>query len=88
MFNHGIRRENRSGPLLAGKQHKAAILARKLAKGLRKGYAGLVAAFRARAQQRHIAIAGSNVAAVSGLPSFYVAKLLSVHPAGRASGYR
>ena len=35
-FNHGIRRENRSGRLLAEKQYKAAILARKLAKGPRK----------------------------------------------------
>lgn len=33
---HGITRENSSGPLLAGKQHKAAILAKKMAKGPRK----------------------------------------------------
>jgi hypothetical protein len=33
---HGIRRENPRGPLLAGKQHKAAILARKVAKRSRK----------------------------------------------------
>jgi hypothetical protein len=33
---HGIRRKNPSGPLLAGKQHKAAVLARKVAKGPRK----------------------------------------------------
>jgi hypothetical protein len=34
------------------------------------GYAGLVTAFRERAQQRRIAITGDNVAAVSGLPRF------------------
>jgi hypothetical protein len=47
------------------------------------GYAGLVTAFRERAQQRRIAITGDNVAAVSGSPSFYVAKLLAVHPVRR-----
>jgi hypothetical protein len=47
------------------------------------GYAGLVDAFRARAHQRRIAITSDNVAAVSGLPSFYVAKLLSAHPVRR-----
>jgi hypothetical protein len=47
------------------------------------GYAGLVMAFRERAQQRRIAIAGDNVAAVSGLPNSYICKLLSVHPVRR-----
>jgi hypothetical protein len=36
MINWRIRRENRSGPLPAGKIHKAAILARRIAKGPRK----------------------------------------------------
>jgi hypothetical protein len=43
----------------------------------RTGYAGMIAAFRARAHERRIAIAGDSVAAVSGLPSAYIAKLLS-----------
>src|SRR5258708_39699966 len=36
MFDCGIRRENRSGPMATGKQLKAAILARRAAKGPRK----------------------------------------------------
>jgi hypothetical protein len=49
----------------------------------RTGYAGMIEAFRARANERRIAIAGASVAAVSGLPAAYVAKLLSVHPVRR-----
>lgn len=49
----------------------------------RNGSAGLVDAFRARAQERKIAITSSNVAAMANLPDFYVAKLLSVHPVRR-----
>jgi hypothetical protein len=47
------------------------------------GYAGLVAAFRARAAEQKIAIGGDSVAAVSGLPVAYVAKLLQPRPAKR-----
>jgi hypothetical protein len=41
------------------------------------GYAGLIAAFRARAAERHIAITGEAVAQVAGIPNFYLAKILS-----------
>lgn len=47
------------------------------------GYAGLVAVFRAAAFQQKIAIGGDSVAAVSGLCSAYVAKLLSPRPIKR-----
>jgi hypothetical protein len=47
------------------------------------GYAGLIAAFRAAAAARHIAIGSENVATVSGLPSNYVAKLLQPRPTKR-----
>jgi hypothetical protein len=47
------------------------------------GYAGLITAFRERAQQRRIAITGENAAKVAGLPDYYIAKLLSVHPVRR-----
>jgi hypothetical protein len=47
------------------------------------GYAGLVEAFRERAQQRRIAITSPEVAAMANLPDYYVAKLLSVHPVRR-----
>ena len=40
------------------------------------GYSGLIAAFRARAEQRQIVISGS-VNAVAGVPSNYLGKLLS-----------
>lgn len=46
-------------------------------------YAGMIDAMRARAVERRIAIAGASVAEVSGLPSAYIAKLLSVHPVRR-----
>lgn len=46
-------------------------------------YAQLVDACRARAAERKIAITGADVAQVSGLPSHYVAKLLSVRPVKR-----
>jgi hypothetical protein len=49
----------------------------------RSGYAGLVDAFRTRAQERKIAITSSNVAAMANLPEYYVAKLLSVNPVRR-----
>jgi hypothetical protein len=38
------------------------------------GYAGLIAAFRARARERRIAIGGESVAAAAGLPVAFVAK--------------
>ena len=41
------------------------------------GYAGLIAAFRARSEQRRIAITGEEVAQVAGLANFYLAKILS-----------
>jgi hypothetical protein len=47
------------------------------------GYAGLIAAFRARAAERRIAIGGDSVAAVSGLAVAYVAKLLQPRPTKR-----
>jgi hypothetical protein len=40
-------------------------------------YAGMIAAMRARAQARKIAITSPEVSALTGLPDFYVAKLLS-----------
>jgi hypothetical protein len=43
----------------------------------RNGYAGMIAAFRARANERRIAITSADVAATAGLPSHYIAKLLS-----------
>jgi hypothetical protein len=47
------------------------------------GYAGLIAAFRVRAQERRIAITGADVAKVSGLADYYVAKLLARNPVKR-----
>ena len=47
------------------------------------GYAGLVAAFRAAAAARGVAIGGDSVAAVTGLCSAYVAKLLQPRPTKR-----
>jgi hypothetical protein len=44
------------------------------------GYAGLVAAFRARANELCVAIGGASAAQISGLPSSYLAKLLSPSP--------
>jgi hypothetical protein len=41
------------------------------------GYAGLIDAFRARAEERRIAITSEEVAQVAGIPSFYLAKVLS-----------
>jgi hypothetical protein len=40
-------------------------------------YARMISAFRDRAEQRRIAICGNDVAAVAGLPSCYIGKLLS-----------
>lgn len=48
-----------------------------------EGYAGLIAAFRVRAQERRIAITSADVAKVAGLADYYVAKLLSVNPVKR-----
>ena len=47
------------------------------------GYAGLIAAFRARAQERRIAITSADVAKVAGLADYYVAKLLARNPVKR-----
>jgi hypothetical protein len=44
------------------------------------GYAGLVDAFRARANELCVAIGGASAAEISGLPSSYLAKLLSPSP--------
>jgi len=49
----------------------------------RGGYAALVNAFRARAQERKIAITSSSVAAMANLPEYYIPKLLAVHPVRR-----
>jgi hypothetical protein len=46
-------------------------------------YAQMVTAFRARAQQRRIAITSPDVAEVAGLAGHYVAKLLAVNPVKR-----
>jgi hypothetical protein len=43
----------------------------------RNGYAGMIEAFRARANERRIAITSQAVAQISGLPSYYVPKLLT-----------
>jgi hypothetical protein len=43
----------------------------------RSGYLGLVAALRERAEQRRIALTGESVAAAAGIPTYYLAKLLS-----------
>jgi hypothetical protein len=43
----------------------------------RTGYAGMIAAFRARASERRIAITSADVAATAGLASHYIAKLLT-----------
>jgi hypothetical protein len=47
------------------------------------GYACLIDAMRARAQERRIAITSESFAAVCGLPSYYPAKLLAAHPVRR-----
>jgi hypothetical protein len=47
------------------------------------GYAGLVDAMRARAQERRIALSSADFAAVSGLPSYYGNKLLAANPVRR-----
>jgi hypothetical protein len=44
------------------------------------GYTGLIHAMRERAQERRIALTGESAAEVSGLPSMYLAKLLSPSP--------
>jgi len=44
------------------------------------GYVGLIQAMRERAQERRIALTGESIAAVSGLPTCYLAKLLSPSP--------
>jgi len=46
-------------------------------------YDGMIHALRGRAQERRIAITSPHVAEVSGLPNYYIAKLLSVHPVRR-----
>jgi hypothetical protein len=43
----------------------------------RNGYAGMIEAFRARANERRIAITSADVAATAGLASHYIPKLLS-----------
>jgi hypothetical protein len=43
----------------------------------RTGYAGMVEAMRARAQERRIAITSTDVAQTAGLAGHYIAKLLS-----------
>jgi hypothetical protein len=47
------------------------------------GYAGLIDAMRARAQERRIALSSADFAAVSGLPSYYGNKLLAANPVRR-----
>jgi hypothetical protein len=47
------------------------------------GYAGLIDAMRARAQERRIALSSADFAAVSGLPSYYCNKLLAANPVRR-----
>jgi hypothetical protein len=42
-----------------------------------QGYAGLVAAFRARSNELEIAVTGEAVAQVAGIPASYFAKILS-----------
>jgi hypothetical protein len=42
-----------------------------------QGYAGLVAAFRARSNELEIAVTGEAVAEVAGIPASYFAKILS-----------
>jgi hypothetical protein len=44
------------------------------------GYSGLVDAMRARANEMAIAVGGASAAEISGLPSSYLAKLLSPSP--------
>jgi hypothetical protein len=44
------------------------------------GYGGLIRAMRERAAERKVALSGESVAAVSGLPTCYLAKLLSPSP--------
>jgi hypothetical protein len=43
----------------------------------RTGYAGMIEAFRARANERRIAITAAAVAATAGLPAYYIPKLLT-----------
>jgi hypothetical protein len=43
----------------------------------RTGYAGMIAAMRARAQERRMAITSTDVAQTAGLAGHYIAKLLS-----------
>jgi hypothetical protein len=44
------------------------------------GYVGLIQAMRARAQELRVALTGESAAQASGLPSCYLAKLLSPSP--------
>jgi hypothetical protein len=50
-------------------------------------YDGMIDALRARVQERRIAITSPHVAEVSGMPSYYLCKLLSVHPTRRIGAY-
>jgi hypothetical protein len=47
------------------------------------GYAGLIDAMRARAEELKIAVSSADFAAVSGLPSYYGNKLLAANPVRR-----
>lgn len=46
-------------------------------------YAGMVAAMRSRAHDRRLVLTSDAIAAVAGLPSCYIAKLLSPRPMKR-----
>jgi hypothetical protein len=46
-------------------------------------YGELIDIMRVRAQERRIAITSPRVAKMAGLPDYYIAKLLSVHPVRR-----
>jgi hypothetical protein len=46
-------------------------------------YTRMISAFRDRAEQRHIATSSAAVAAVAGLPSYYIPKLLQANPVRR-----
>ena len=60
-------------------------MARELAEiNCTNGYAGLLAAMRARVAERQIALSGEAVAEVAGLPRGYLQKILSPLPKSRA----
>jgi hypothetical protein len=71
---HAIGDPNNSEPDLLMAERELAVI------DYESGYLGLVDSFRARANELRIALTGASAAQVSGLPSCYLAKILSPSP--------